>query len=401
MTVLLILMTRLQTAVLRDGRSSSIHRHNNIESNPGKVKRKILSSNSDVKKGFKMMKASRKFTRLNRDNNAIRVNASVATGNPQFNLSEGKSESDVEVPTSIIHSNSSANGTSTSLINQHVKYQRVGEVSIELPVTEVPNTNPTEMPSLADLYEHLVCLSGISDNHFMEAKAMFTSVHHCLPDKKIIVYDLGLNSNHSDQVRNYANVELRPFPFHNYQPYVKELHTYAWKPIAIKLISQEYDVIMYGDASMRMISCDITEALAHLLKFPYINGHPRPVHAIEFTHDGMLNYLHFPKVREHMIDAHVLETNSYIMWASHPLMQEKLIEPWLDCALHQECIAPEGAKLNPCKFTTHHDGHYIGCHRYDQSALNIIMAREFGVDVAWRASNKTISDKIWVIRRLH
>ena len=36
---------------------------------------------------------------------------------------------------------------------------------------------------------------------------------------------------------------------------------------------------------------------------------------------------------------------------ANTVMEEKLIEPWLDCALHKECIAPKGAKLSPCHMT--------------------------------------------------
>ena len=46
------------------------------------------------------------------------------------------------------------------------------------------------------------------------------------------------------------------------------------------------------------------------------------------------------------------------MWAN-TVMEEKLIEPWLDCAFHNECIAPKGAKLSPCHMTRNHNGHYF------------------------------------------
>ena len=79
-------------------------------------------------------------------------------------------------------------------------------------------------------------------------------------------------------------------------------------------------------------------------------------------------------------------------------MKEKFIEPWLDCALHVECVAPGGAKLGPCVNITH-DGHYVGCHRYDQSALGLILAREFGKDFV-NTHNQTISKSIWTIKRM-
>ena len=250
-----------------------------------------------------------------------------------------------------------------------------------------------------DLYEHLVVVTAFSNNHFEEAKDMIASVQTCLPKKKIIVYDLGLNSIQRNQTLKYCNVELRPFPFKDYQqPHVRKLYTYAWKPIITKLVSLEYDVIMYGDASLRMKSCNIRRALNYLFTFPFLNMNPLFFSTIEFTHDGMMEYLHYPKARKDIAHVQTLEASCYLMWA-HSVMQEKLIEPWLDCALHQECIAPEGSKLWPCNFTTFHDGHYIGCHRYDQSALNLILTREFGVDAILKGGNRAITSPVWKITK--
>ena len=248
------------------------------------------------------------------------------------------------------------------------------------------------------LYEHLVCVTAISDNHFRESHGLFKSVHRCLPDKKIIVYDLGLNFMQREQVRKLQNVELRSFPFDDYLPYMKDLYTYAWKPVVVKLVSEEYNVIMYGDSSLRMISCDLTSAFKHLLKFPLLNAHSLPYRAIEFTHDGMIEYLHYPKARIDMAAIQTLEAGGWLMWANS-FLKKKVIDPWFDCAIHQECIAPDGAKLWPCRFTAKHDGHYVGCHRYDQSAMLLILAREFGLDFESKVSNTAISSRLWAIRK--
>ena len=182
-------------------------------------------------------------------------------------------------------------------------------------------------------------------------------------------------------------MELCSFPFENYT-----------QPIIAKLVSQLYDAIMYGDASLRMKSCNMSHALEHLLVFPFLNLCPTSFHAIEFTHDAMMEYLQYPKHPKDIAQLKTLQGGCYLMWANS-VLQEKLIELWLDCALHQECIAPKGSKLWPCHFTKVHDGHYIGCHRYDQSALNLILAREFGVDGVLKAVNTTITHPTWRVDR--
>ena len=260
-------------------------------------------------------------------------------------------------------------------------------------------TTDEELVDARYLFDNLVVLTAFSDNHFEEAKDMIASMQTCLPDKKIIVYDLGLSSKKKKEVRKYCNVELRSFPFKHYrQPHMKNLKTYAWKPVIVKLVSQEYDVIMYGDASLRMTSCDMSKALDHLLKFPFLDLSLTSFSAIEFTHDGMMEYLHYPKHRKDIAQLETLQATCFLIWANS-LMQEKLIEPWLDCALHQECIAPRGSRVKPCDFTKVGHGYYVGCHRYDQSALNLILAREFGVDGVLKGVNTTITLPTWKVVR--
>ena len=106
--------------------------------------------------------------------------------------------------------------------------------------------------TVEDMYQRLVYVSALSDNHFKEAKDMFKMVIGCLPKSKLILYNLGLNEEHIKELSAYENVEIRPFPFKNYSslPHVKNLHTYAWKPIIVKIVSMEYDIIMYGDSSL-------------------------------------------------------------------------------------------------------------------------------------------------------
>ena len=265
-----------------------------------------------------------------------------------------------------------------------------------------PSTSKTiELVDARYLFDHLVVLTAFSDNHFEEAKDMIASMQTCLPDKKIIVYDLGLNYKNKREVRKYCNVELRSFPFKHYrQPHMKHLKTYAWKPVIVKLVSQEYDVIMYGDASLRMKSRNMSKALNHLLKFPFLSLCPTSLRAIEFTDDGMMKYLQYPKHRKDIAQLETLQGGCFLIWANS-VMQEKLIEPWLDCALHQECIAPKGSTglYRSCNFTSVHDGHYVGCHRYDQSALNLILAREFGDDGVNNGANRNITLRTWNVVR--
>ena len=275
-----------------------------------------------------------------------------------------------------------------------------------LKLSEVTGSNSRSVPlissniSVEDMYQRLVYVSALSDNHFKEAD-MYRTIINCLPNNKLIIFDLGLNRKHKRELSSIKNVEVRPFPYNRYThlPHVKNLFTYAWKGIAANIVAEEHDIIMYGDSSVRLLSCDLTAPLKHLLHFPFFSGAPGRRIAIQYTHDGMIKYLCFPTSRKDMANISSFQGGVWLMWATDE-MKEKLLKPWLDCSLQEQCISPKGAKRSPCSEDGTQDGHYVGCHRYDQSAINLILAREFGLEYYFKGTNITISSSIWTVKRI-
>ena len=222
----------------------------------------------------------------------------------------------------------------------------------------------------------LVMVTGISSNHFTESKAFFGSVHEHMPKTKIIVYDIGLTDSQVSTLQTYCNVEIRKFNFQEYPKYFKNLKNYAWKTAVVKEISEEFEIFLFCDASIRF-KHHVSYLLPLLLKFPFVPGSVIPDLIVGRTHDGMLKYLHMNMTRSELARIKPsIESNSYIMWVT-PLIKEKYLVPWIDCGMHMDCISPKGATVGGCH-KIDPTGKYIGCHRYDQSAMNMILLREFG-----------------------
>ena len=243
----------------------------------------------------------------------------------------------------------------------------------------VPGQNSLSCTCEDFLHCRLVVLTAISSNHFHEAEDMFASVQANLPHTRIIVYDIGLNINETTKLSTYCNVEIRTFDFSKYPLHVKTLIKYAWKPIIVSEVSREYEVVLYGDASLRIYRPAAQGITQHLLEFPYVPG-PLDLNPITgLTHDSTLNYLGLNMSRAmaaKQID-YTIPGTLFCMWLTE-VIREKLMKRWLDCALHEECIAPPGTSPYGCKFKIK-GGAYIGCHRFDQSALTVILYQEFGL----------------------
>ena len=203
--------------------------------------------------------------------------------------------------------------------------------------------------SAAAMYQRLVVFTAFSSNHFEEALDMIGSVQMYLPHTKIIVYDIGLSTEERGKVTKYCNVELRTFDFAKYPPHVKNIKNYAWRPFMLQELAQEYDVILYGDASLRITGHNISKALECLLDFPFLDvisdNHP----IISLTHETQIEYFNFPPSRKYMAHWKTVQATAWFLLVND-LTKEKIIAPWVDCVVHEECVAPEGATKENCDY---------------------------------------------------
>ncbi|XP_071853019.1 uncharacterized protein [Apostichopus japonicus] len=231
----------------------------------------------------------------------------------------------------------------------------VGGVHIDLDVSVL---------TVDEMYDRLVLITAFSDNHYKEAMGYIGTAQKYMPGKRIIVYDLGLSNTIKRKVGKLCDVELRRFPFNNYPQHVKNLQSYAWKPVIINLSLNEFGAIYYGDASIRF-----KKSLKVLL--PGIQRH----------HGYMTNILHFDPTRSHHykrtvpamftklgIDReeyhncnnsapHIQPGTQLII--NSTTIQTKLMQPWLQCALDKECITPKGSSR--------------ANHRQDASAITLLV----------------------------
>ena len=119
------------------------------------------------------------------------------------------------------------------------------------------NYGPPECNCVDYFYCKLVVVSSVSNNHFEEAKDMIASVQTHMPNTTLIVYSLGLKDSQVQVLRSYCNLEVRIFDFDKY-PTLKysrqNLQKYGWKPLVVQEVSDEFEVILYFDASIRLMS---------------------------------------------------------------------------------------------------------------------------------------------------
>lgn len=250
------------------------------------------------------------------------------------------------------------------------------------------------MPGIDELYNKLVIVTAISDNHFIESKGIIATAQQMMPGKKIIVYDLGMNSETKKHIKSYCNVEYRKFPFKKYPKHVSKLLVYAWKPMIINITLNEFGAIYWGDAGNRFRK-SLKEALPYVQRnHGYMTAfhsfdpkaHPVVKHQYYFTHPGMFDYFGINRTQYYTeANAAPHAAASRQLFINSTTVQTKIVQPLVQCALKFECISPGDAKYGP--------------HRFDASALALIIYKNMKYEWTPEKNNGELMNAIVINSR--
>lgn len=92
------------------------------------------------------------------------------------------------------------------------------------------------------------------------------------------------------------------------------------------------------------------------------------------THPRMFDY--FNTKQEKFFFHRMIQPNLIVIYNINSV-HFGVMFPWVKCALIPNCIAPIGAQNSGCRFDKKPLYRYTGCHRYDASALNVILGLMF------------------------
>ena len=228
-----------------------------------------------------------------------------------------------------------------------------------------------------------VVLTATSENHWLESLDAIASVQNIMPDMKIIMMDIGMSANQIEQLQRLRNVEVRKFPFDSFPPHVRRLEVYSWKTLSIQMILSEYEIVFYMDTSIRLKRPLVDILIPSVQKFP-IKVRNNGMYDGAFTMDATYKYL---GVTRKQMSKCLQKEAGLVMYRNCSFLHERIMSALVDCALHEECITPSGASNLGCnmdkyiqqvnQIITIEQVENIGCHRFDQSVMTVILEREF------------------------
>ncbi|XP_014669642.1 PREDICTED: uncharacterized protein LOC106810720 [Priapulus caudatus] len=220
-----------------------------------------------------------------------------------------------------------------------------------------------------------VFVTAYDRSHFTEGKGIVKMFHERLAplNYTLAFYDMGLTDDQAALMKKHCRCLYRRFHYENYPDHVRELHNYAFKPAVIQEALQEFGYVFWMDASWRF-KWGTTKATVDALFRHTIEGSGIAVWRNRwkmacFVHPAMYDFFRakaddFVGLRSPAGGSVLVHNNRWTYNA--------VFLPWLVCALHRDCISPPGAKLGGCNLKNENTANYC-CHRYDQSALGIVL----------------------------
>ena len=218
-------------------------------------------------------------------------------------------------------------------------------------------------------------VTAVSSNHFTELIKNFQGIRkYKFPNMTVIVYDLGLNEKEVKTLKEDSFFVYRSFEFAGYPPHVKNLHTYAFKPLIIQKVLAERGTVLWMDAAV-LFKSDIKPLLQHLVEHQteFLYYFPTTGHSIvSATNPPMLEYI--PALNSSQLTKDMPQASGMMILNTKETRQ-KIFQWALFCSLDENCIAPRGSTLS-CNLNFPRSK-FGGCHRYDQSMFSILVSNAF------------------------
>ncbi len=205
----------------------------------------------------------------------------------------------------------------------------------------------------------VVVVVSAADRKFLPALAnLVGSLHHWSPGCRVVVYDLGLGSGPAREVARWRHVVVRSDHLDAGAPaHCRQLAVFAWKPLAIASALAQHDSVLWVDAG-----CDFRAPVDPLRTALERDGHlfvqGQDLDMTSLSHPGTYRSLWVRKDDHAGLPHFAGGVQGY---TRDSRAAREILGPLVACAMDRDCIAPRGSSLSN--------------HRYDQSALSIIIYR--------------------------
>lgn len=223
-----------------------------------------------------------------------------------------------------------------------------------------------------------IVVTAVSSGDAKQAIGFVGAVRHHLPDRNMVIYDLGLGDFESSVIAQICNTScfVKQFNFNDYPAHVGDVSIKAYRPLIIQEMLNLAGAVFWLDVNCHLVTGKIDTLVQRASSVGLVTwSRNQPTSAL--THPRMFEYFH---TQQQNFYFHHMAEPEYVMVYNTKPVHRQLMLPWVQCALTFECIAPIGAQSSGCRFDKKPMYRYSGCHRYDASAFNVALGVMFHFD---------------------
>ena len=218
-----------------------------------------------------------------------------------------------------------------------------------------------------------VFVMACSANHFKESKDCIATIQEQFPTHQVYYYDWGLKPAQVEELKTLCNVHYRPFNLNEYPASKHQFGRPLYQSAKIFCIMDtliDHNGVFWLDASIRFLNRTIMNRIFSMVVknggFMFTSTTEHSSYAV--THPDMYKYL--PTDLEVQKKLYQGVTYAVLMYKTKKVY-DNILWWWFLCSLHAECMTPILNLL--CHFKEDDNMlTYANCHRFDQSASNIL-----------------------------
>ena len=256
----------------------------------------------------------------------------------------------------------------------HLYYGKQFDVDPQLMTQINLSMNRTDFIKLDEHnVQEFAIVTATDSEHYGGAYHLVSRIQQHLPNRSVIIYDLGMSNGEIDELSAACGVTIRNFDFNRYPPHVRWLGSYAWKSLMIHEVLAEWSGVLWLDTSVRVKHGNFGRTYATALRsdgLVLFMGTTYTMYSV--THPQMYRYLpsDLRKLRTNVMR----EANEVLIYRTQSVY-ENVMYWWALCSLDPQCIAPTWNWL--CIWQLLSITNLLYCHKYDASALMILAANHY------------------------
>jgi len=259
--------------------------------------------------------------------------------NGGFFVEDDKEEFDEELLT--VDEDIEDEETNDEVEAKNKELEKVEDINVK-PPTIIQGVIQDKAESKEDVSD-IVIITGITDDYLSPLYNLLDSISFFEPDLKVIVYDLGLDTESREKVLGWDMVsELRTFDFSKYPAFFNICsHGMAWKPVLIVDALEEFERVLWLDAGFELVG-NLNFVRRNLESVGYYVAEARGKTVGDVDQAKMHFFGANDIAEEPMCDSAIVGFDLY----GEAYVQ--IAVTWRDCALKEECIGPSTDPLrNP------------------------------------------------------